>query len=57
MILEQINELQQKIERLNQTFLNLIDEPFEQHQLWRQTYDEFQYRDWARLWGASFGVK
>jgi transposase len=31
-----------------QTFLKLIDEAFEQHQLWRQSKNEVQYRDWAQ---------
>ncbi len=30
-----------------QVFLGLISESFEQHQLWRQTQDETQYRHWG----------
>jgi transposase len=30
-----------------QTFLDLIDEAFEQHRLWRQNQDEVNYRNWA----------
>jgi transposase len=30
-----------------QVFLNLIDEAFRQHRVWRQTLNETAYRDWA----------